>query len=130
MNNVDENKFDTLCRLIQDSYGPIHFTILEIGALPIEGCNEPFHRLLEIFPGSTIIAFEIDKKLCENLNKKPTPGLKYYPVALGRTEETRDFFETNHPMCSSLYQPNEELLKLYHNMRVAMTKSAYNVKPR
>jgi FkbM family methyltransferase len=114
---------DPLIRIISETEKSLNFTILEIGALPIGG-NEVFHSLLEIFPGSRIIAFEIDNGLCEDLNKKAPPGLKYYPVALGRTEETRRFYQTVHPMCSSLFIPNEQLLNRYNNLEVAMLKSA------
>jgi FkbM family methyltransferase len=111
-----------LIRIISETVTSLHFTILEIGALPL-GKNEGFHFLLEIFPGSRIIAFEVDHGLCENLNKKAQSGLKYYPVALGRTEEKRHFYQTMHPMCSSLYRPNEKLLDLYNNLEVARLKS-------
>lgn len=113
---------DPLIRIISETVKFLHFTILEIGALPL-GKNEGFHFLLEIFPGSRIIAFEVDDGLCANLNKKAQPGLEYYPVALGRTEENRRFYQTMHPMCSSLYMPNEKLLDLYNNLEVAKLKS-------
>ena len=103
------------------------FTILEIGALPIAGQKEPFHLLLDIFPESRIIAFEVDKDLCEELNQKAEPGIRYYPVALGRKEEHRPFYVTNHPMCSSLYKPNEKLNNMYNNMEVAMMKFVESV---
>jgi hypothetical protein len=48
-------------------------------------------------------------------------------VALGRAEEQRDFFVTEHPMCSSLYPPNEELLSRYNNMEVARLKEIISV---
>ena len=38
----------------------LRFEILEIGALPLGSKVEPFHRLLDEFPGSRIHAFEID----------------------------------------------------------------------
>lgn len=114
---------DPLIRIISEAVKSLQFTILEIGALPLEE-KESFHFLLEVFPGSRIIAFEVDDRLCENLNKNALPGLKYYPVALGRAEERRNFYQTVHPMCSSLYMPNEKLLDQYNNLEVAMLKSA------
>jgi len=122
-----EIKIKKLGEIIKEVADNLSFTILEIGAVPLEGQVEPFHNLLDIFPGSKIIAFEIDKNLCEQLNKKAKPGLKYYPVALGRYEEKRTFYETNHPMCCSLYKPNEKLLSLYQNFEVAMLKSVSSV---
>ena len=103
------------------------FTVLEIGALPLEGQAEPAHQLLEVFPGSRIIAFEIDKQLCAELNRKAKRGMRFYPAALGKTEEVRPLYETAHPMCTSLYKPNEPLLERYFNLEVAMLKSVGSV---
>jgi FkbM family methyltransferase len=101
---------------------------MEIGALPIEDQAEPFHILLDYFPGSKIIAFEIDEALCADLNDRATKNIKFYPVALGSDDQECTFFETNHPMCCSLYRPNEELLRMYNNLDVAMLKSVGTVK--
>ncbi len=117
------NKIGAVAKIISEIYGPLTFRILEIGALPLEGVTEPFHPLLDAFPGTEIIAFEIDEKLCADLNGKAIPGLKYFPVALGRKQEHRALYETSHPMCTSLFKPNEELMRLYHNLDVAMLKS-------
>src|SRR5262249_37535612 len=46
---------------------------------------------------------------------------------LGRTEETRPLYETMHPMCTSLYRPNEALLDCYNNLEVAKLKSIGSV---
>lgn len=122
----DENfkmKINNVGEIVRRAEPALGFTILEIGALPVEGQGEPFHLLLDIFPGSQVLAFEVEEKLCEELNQKARSGLRYFPVALGRTEERRPFYITNHPMCSSLYEPNEKLVSLYNNMEVAMLKS-------
>jgi len=126
----DENfieRFKKVGRIAFEADPALSFTILEIGALPVEGQMEPFHLLLDIFPDSRIMAFEVDKELCDELNQKAKGGIRYYPVALGRTEETRKFYVTNHPMCSSLYRPNEKLINLYNNMNVAMLKYVESV---
>ncbi|MFQ5636309.1 MAG: hypothetical protein ACE5G3_13390, partial [Gammaproteobacteria bacterium] len=99
------------------------FTILEIGALPIEGEDVPFHHLVDIFPGSRIVAFEVDENLCAELNDRARPGFQFHAAALGRTEERRRFYQTADPMCSSLYPPNEELLARYFNMESAILKN-------
>jgi len=103
------------------------FTMLEIGGVPLGGEAEPFHDLLEIFPGSRVIAFELDRELCERLNAEARPGLEFFPVALGRTEETRTLYETVAPMCYSLYEPNERLIRLYQNFEVAYLKGTSEV---
>lgn len=127
MNNSQNNRIKKLADLILKQDNSLTFTILEIGADPLEGVPERFHQLLDIFPGSQIIAFEVDKELCERLNKTSKPGIKFFPTALGRTEETRTFYETRHPMCCSLYEPNERLISLYNNFEVAYLKSVGSI---
>ena len=104
------------------NYNPkIMFRALEIGALDIGG-NEKFHQILGYFPGSEIIGFEVDKDVCVEMNSRGKEGIKYFPYALGAKKETRAFYETNHPMCCSLYKPNEKLLRLYNRFEVAYLK--------
>ena len=89
---------------------------------------EPFYQLLDYFPSSKIIGFEIDNDLCAKQNLEAREGVKYYPYALGQFNETRDLFITNHPMCSSLYEPNEPLMSLYNNLEFAYLKSKSTIK--
>ena len=100
----------------------INFKIAEIGALQIQDQKEPFYELLDYFPSTKIIGFEIDKHVCEKMNINSPVGVKYYPYALGKANERRKLYITQHPMCSSLYKPNEELIKLYNNFEVAYLK--------
>lgn len=116
-----------LVKLIRRISKSLAFTIFEIGALPLEGETEPFHQILDFFPNSKVFAFEVDKELCNRLNKQTSKNIKYYPVALGLTQETRTFYETNHPMCASLFKPNEELISNYNCMEVAYLKSTTSV---
>lgn len=116
-----------LADLILGISNGISFHILEIGAVPLEGHDENFYQLLDLFPGSKIFGFELDDELCRELNKNAKHGLHYFPTALGRTEETRQLYETVHPMCSSLYRPNEEFLSQYDKMDVAMLKKVSSI---
>lgn len=104
------------------------FTVMEIGARPLSGQKESFHQLVGLFPGSRILAFELEEVLCAELNASAPEGVRYYPVALGRAEEQRLLYETVHPMCSSLYKPNHELLSRYNNLEVSMLKKYGAVK--
>ena len=124
--HLKDKRFRELAKLILKTSNSLSFTILEIGALQITDKTEPFYQLLDCFPGSKIIAFEVDEILCEELNKKAKPNMKYFPVPLGRTEETCSFFETVHPMCSSLYKPDEELMNLYNNLMGATKLKSVN----
>ena len=119
------DEIEVLAGVFQEAGYNLRFTIFEVGALPME--EEPFYRLLTLFPGSSIVAFEPDERLCDSQNANGRAGVTFYPVALGRTEERRDFYNTEHPMCSSLYPPNEELLSRYNNMEVARLKEVTTV---
>ena len=107
-----------LARLLAELQQNLAFNIIEIGAVPIAGEAEPFHCLLEYFPASHIAALEVDPELCNTLNQSAPRGMRYYPCVIGRTEEERTLYETVDPMCSSLYEPNEQLLDLFNNLHI------------
>ena len=109
--------------LIKDINIDICFTLLEVGAVKISEEEEPFYELLDYFPSSKIVGFEIDKEVCDKMNLSARDGVKYYPHALGEFNESKELYITNHPMCSSLYRPNEDLISLYHNLEAAYLKS-------
>jgi FkbM family methyltransferase len=126
MNNLEKlNSFLTLVKSFNKS---LKFEIIEVGAHPYGGKEELFYRLLDFFPNSKVNAFEIDETECQKLNKLSKNGVQFFPYALGYKEEVRKFYETNHPMCSSLYEPDIELLKLYHNLEVAYLKNISEIK--
>ncbi|GMQ75731.1 MAG: FkbM family methyltransferase [Gammaproteobacteria bacterium] len=114
-------------QVLRDARRHLKFNIFEIGARAIHASEEPFYRLPTLFPGSRITAFEPDEALCAKQNDSPRDGVTYFPLALGRTEETRAFYNTEGAMCSSLYKPNEELLGRYNNMDVARVKNVSSV---
>jgi len=119
---------EALAGIVRRTANNLAFNILEIGSLPLEGPPEPFYNLIHYFPGTRINAFEVDADLCKKINAKAISGLVHHPIALGRTEEVRPFYITNHPMCCSLYRPNEKLLERFNNMEVAMLKSVSTIK--
>ena len=49
--------------------------------------------------------------------------MKFFPIALGKKKETRKFYETYMPVCSSLYEPNQKFLELYHSLNIAYLKN-------
>lgn len=121
-------KLEKFFELIKKSNESLKFEMVEIGAHPHGTQKERFHTLLDFFPESKIHAFEVDKNQCNKLNELAKEGLKFHAYALGDKEEKRKFYETNHPMCSSLYEPNEKLLKLYNNLSVAHLKNITEIK--
>ena len=121
------DRITKLAELIRKLDESLTFTMLEIGGVPLSNNPEPFHRLVDLFPGSEVYAFEVDKDQCDKLNQSSKLGIKFFANALGRAEETRPFYETQHPMCSSLYEPNEKLLKLFTNFEVVHLKSVSQI---
>jgi FkbM family methyltransferase len=124
---VDQKTFNKLAQLVRSLEPDLVFTVLEVGARPISNEQEPFYNLLQLFPGSRILAFEVDEALCRELNEKCLVGVHYFPVALGRDNEKRLLYETIHPMCSSLYQPDELILRSYNNLDVSKLKSVRSI---
>ena len=117
----------TLAELLKQTNITFSFKIIEVGALKIQNQEEPFYELLDYFPSSKIIGFEIEKEVCEKMNSQAKDGIKYYSYALGKNNEKRKFYITQNPMCSSLYKPNEELIKLYNNFEVAYVKKEIEI---
>lgn len=119
--------FSRLVTAIRTSLPGTRFEILEVGAVPIGGEPEPFHRLLDDFPGSRVHAFELDPKSCATLSAAVRPGVLIHPAAIGARREKRTVHLTNHPMCTSLYRPNEALLREFHNFEVAYLRGTSEV---
>ena len=117
----------TLVEFVKERNINLNFNIIEIGALQVQDKKEPFYELLDYFPSTKIIGFEIEKEVCDKMNSRAREGVKYYQYALGKANEKRKLYITNHPMCSSLYKPNEELIKLYNNFEVAYLKEEVEI---
>ena len=96
----------------------LSFVSLEVGALPVEERPEPFHSLLRDFPRSRNLCFEVDEQLCARLNQSAIPGMEFYACALGGSDGRRTFYRTAHPMCASLFEPDERWADLYFNLDV------------
>jgi FkbM family methyltransferase len=102
-------------------------TVLEAGALPVGEDAELCHQLLAHLPGSRVLAFEPDQTLCQHLNAKAQAGIQYFPFALGKAKENRVFYETEHPMCSSLYRPDPRWDRYFNNLHYMREKSSGEV---
>ena len=115
-------QFTDLIEIIKKTKIDLKFNIIEIGAFKYFNDKEPFYQLLNHFPSSKIIGFELEDEVCKKMNNEAQSGVKYYPYALGKSNEKRNLYITEHPMCSSLYEPNEELLDFYNGFKVAKLK--------
>ncbi len=88
--------------------------IVDVGALRVSGAPEPYEPILQ-YAAVEITGFEPDANECNRLNDPRHPERKYFPYAIGDGRK-RTFHLTNVPMTSSLYEPNTELLSLFHNI--------------
>ncbi len=127
--NLNEKDLrEKLAPIIRRTETTLAFNVLEIGAAPLDGAPEPFHQLVQLFPGSRVNAFEVDSEQCRILNNKAANGFVYHAVALGRKEEDRPFYMTQHPVCASLYKPNDGFIGRYNNMEIASLKSTSTIR--
>ena len=54
----------------------ISFTLLEVGAVQLsKDEKEPFYELLDYFPSSKVIGFEIEEDVCNQQNLEARPGI-------------------------------------------------------
>lgn len=116
------NTIKILTEIIKQNGIDLTFNLIEIGAIQTSDRQEPFYQLLDHFPSSKIIGFELDEEVCSKMNSKARAGVMYYPYALGKANEKRKLYITQHPWCTSLYKPNEQLLRLYNRFELAYLK--------
>jgi len=72
-------------------------------------------------PHLTIYGFDADADACEEANadieaRQVNWTEKHIPLALGRSVGESTLYVTKHPMCSSLYAPNESYLKRFEKL--------------
>ncbi len=74
-------------------------------------------------PNLTIYGFDADADACESANAQIEQDStinwteKHIPLALGKACEERTLYVTHAPMCSSLYQPNEQFLSRFMGLQ-------------
>ena len=93
---------------------PPRIKVVDVGALPVEGLTEIYHRLLER-DLCDVVAFEPDVALCEKLNAQGDGLCKYFPYFIGDGEPAI-FRQCSEPMTSSLFEPNTPLLEMFQNL--------------
>jgi len=128
-NTVEEPSSDTritLATLISQVSGMKETTIAEVGARIINepGSGEPpeiFHKLQH----AKVIAFEPDSEACEKVNGLTdsfAANIHAYPYALGLKNGQQTLYVTQDGMCSSLYKPNETMMRRFEALEVAYLK--------
>jgi len=63
--------------------------------------------LVDLLPKAQYLGFEPDHEECARLNQQARTSYQYFPIALGRTCESRTLYVTSNPACSSLLMPND-----------------------
>lgn len=93
--------------------------VLDVGARDA-GLETQWWRL-KGFAG--YFGFEPDKIECAKLNSKSTslqaPSERYFPVALAESRGERKLYITSDPACSSLYEPDDDVIKKYPDLAAA-----------
>ena len=87
--------------------------------------HEPYYSLRS----KKILGFEADRDEYEQLVKlqKICPDLLFYPYAMGKEFAQKKIYFTKNPRCSSLYEPDIDILKKYENLECAFTEREENV---
>lgn len=117
-----KDPIEKLVEIIRKNNVNCKFNLVEVGAAKLSKKEERFYKILDYFPDSNIIGFEIEKEVCDKMNSEAAKGIKYFPYALGEKNEKRKLYVTQDPRCTSLYKPNENFLKLYHELQYANLK--------
>lgn len=93
----------------------IHLRICNVGSRKINPRDDYDNQGWDVFaPNLTIYGFDADADACEaanaDLEARHVNWQEYHlPYALSRTSGVQTLYVTKHPMCSSLYPPNEPL---------------------
>ncbi len=117
-----KDQIEKLVEIIRKNNVNCKFNLIEVGAAKLGKNEERFYKILDFFPDSNIIGFEIEKEVCDKMNSEAAKGIKYFPYALGEKNEKRKLYVTRDPRCTSLYKPNENFLKLYHELQYVNLK--------
>jgi len=94
----------------------IHITICNVGSRKLGNQDDYGSSGWGIFaPRLTIYGFDADADACEEANaeleaRQVNWTEKHIPLALGKSVGESTLYVTQHPMCSSLYPPNEPYL--------------------
>ena len=95
----------------------IHMTVCNVGSRKLGSQDDYASQGWQIFtPNLSIYGFDADADACDEANAElDTRQINWkeihIPLALGKAIEERTLYVTKHPMCSSLYPPNEPYLE-------------------
>jgi FkbM family methyltransferase len=91
----------------------LHFTVCNVGSRKISEQDDYGNSGWSLLvPQLTIYGFDADADACEAANadlemRQINWTEKHMPLALGNVQDSATVYVTKHPMCSSLFSPNE-----------------------
>ena len=97
----------------------IHMTVCNVGSRKLGIQDDYGSQGWQIFaPNLSIYGFDADADACDEANAElETRQINWkeihIPLAIGKAIEERTLYVTKHPMCSSLYPPNEPYLERF-----------------
>ncbi|MFN3927446.1 MAG: FkbM family methyltransferase [Pseudanabaenaceae cyanobacterium] len=97
-------------------------TICNVGSRKLSAGDDYGSQAWSVFaPNLTIYGFDADADACEAANadiatRQVNWREVHIPIALGKANEERTLYVTKHPMCSSLYEPNEPFLAHFQHL--------------
>lgn len=96
-----------------------YLTICNVGSRKLEKDDDYASKGWDIFGSRlSIYGFDADEDACEQANdeiaaRQVSWNEKHIPLALGESVGEQTLYVTKHPMCSSLYLPNESYLRRF-----------------
>ncbi|WP_413173389.1 FkbM family methyltransferase [Anabaena azotica] len=106
----------------QSHLDQVHITVCNVGSRKVTSADEYGAGAWNVFaPNLTIYGFDADADACEaSETELEARGInwteKHIPLGLGKSIGEATLFVTKHPMCSSLYEPNEAFLSRFANL--------------
>lgn len=100
----------------------IHMTVCNVGSRKLADRDDYASQGWGIFaPNLTIYGFDADADACEAANadlacRQVNWSEEHIPLALSNVADESTLYVTRHPMCSSLYIPNEPLLSRFQGL--------------
>jgi FkbM family methyltransferase len=112
-----------LKHLKQDGFlDQLHMTVFNVGSRKISPRDDFATAGWRIFaPNLSIYGFDADADACDEANadlenREINWTEKHIPLAIADREGISTLYVTQHPMCSSLYPPNEPLLQRFRGL--------------
>lgn len=100
----------------------ISITVCNVGSRKLSTQDDYGSSGWQIFaPNLTILGVDADGDACEEANEELVRRNinwqeKHLAIALAKSKGEKTLYVTKHPMCSSLYHPNEDFLNRFNNL--------------